>query len=77
MFKDCFGKILQEGDDIIVSVHDILHEGRILTKTNDFIIISFKYWDNGKQEEGTLCYHPDGDIGLNIINENVMNIYKI
>ena len=79
MFKDCFGKPLREGDDVIVSVEDnVLCDGIVLNDGGNFIIIGYHYWVNEKEMERTLSYHmTDGDMGLIFINGKFVNVYKI
>lgn len=72
MFKDCFGNKLQDGDDVIISVDDILHSGIVMKVLDDFIIIYYNNWVDGKEKEYDLQYHlSDTDGG------KLQNIYKL
>jgi len=72
MFKDCFGKVLKDGDDVIVSIDNVLYDGIVLKELNDLIIISYHYWKHRGEIEHDLQYTSS-----NLVDGKLLNVYKI
>ena len=72
MFKDCFGRPLRDGDDVIVSIENVLYSGIVMKELDSIIIIFYNYWEEGKEKEHDLQY------GLtDLVKGKLMNIYRI
>ena len=72
MFKDCFGRPLRDGDDVIVSIENVLYSGIVMKELDSIIIIFYNYWEEGKEKEHDLQY------GLtDLVEGKLMNIYRI
>ena len=68
-FKDCFDKEIKYGDDVLISVENVIHCGVVLEMTENKIVISIQVWfgENEIMKEET--YYNNG--------ENLRNIYKL
>lgn len=71
LYFDCFNNILENGDDIVISISNKLYCGIVLECTNEYILISYQKYKNGKEISRTKKIHPDA------LNCYLSNIYKI
>jgi hypothetical protein len=71
LYFDCFNNILEEGDDIVISINNKLHCGIVLECTNDYILIDYQSYKNGKEISHFKKITPDA------LNCYLSNIYKI
>ncbi len=71
LYFDCFNNILEEGDDIVISISNKLYCGIVLECTNDYILISYQSYKNGKEISRSKKITPDA------LNCYLSNIYKI
>lgn len=71
LYFDCFNNILENGDDIVISISNKLHCGIVLECTNEYILISYQSYKDGKEISRTKKIPPDA------LNCYLSNIYKI
>lgn len=72
MWKDCFGKKLSVGDDVIITINNCLYSG-IITEMNDKCCrLFYNNWVDDKEEEFGVFFHSS-----NHEDNKLKNVYKI
>jgi len=49
VWKDFMGRVLQEGDDVVVSINQKLHTGIILRMNDNILLVSYNWFDNEEE----------------------------
>ena len=49
VWKDCFGRVLKQGEDVILSNDSMLRSGIVIELNDDNVLISYNFWI-GEQE---------------------------
>ena len=71
-FLDCFDKELKDGDDVIISINDVLYCGIILEMTDECFIIDYQTWKGEEEIIKSIKYY-----NYDMINGKFLNIFKI
>lgn len=72
MFLDCFGKRLRAGDDVIITIDDVLYDGFVVDVYGDMILFTYHYQYDEEDLDRDIKYY-DYDTHKN----KLLNIYKI
>lgn len=56
VWKDFMGRVLQEGDDVIISFNGKLYTGIIIRMNDNILLVSYNWFKNGKEIEEETWY---------------------
>lgn len=64
VWKDFMGRVLQEGDDVIISLNEKMYTGIIIRMNDDILLVSYNWFKDGREIEEETWYSsplvPDG-----------------
>ena len=72
MFKDCFDKEIKDGDDVLISIDNIIYAGIVLEISETKIEIVRQVWYG---DEEIMVHHTYYNYGYG--SNKLSNIYKI
>jgi hypothetical protein len=71
-YLDCFGYQLKDGDDVLVSIYDIIYCGIISEMTDEYFVIDYQTWKGEEEIIKRIKYY-----NYDTIKGKFLNIYKI
>ena len=71
-YLDCFGYQLKDGDDVLVSIDDIIYCGIILEMNDEFFVIDYQTWKGEEEIIKRIRYYV-----YDAVQGKFRNIYKI
>lgn len=62
VWKDFMGRVLQEGDDILVAVRSRLHAGIVISIEDSILRFSYNWFESGTEYEASVKRESDSDV---------------
>ena len=72
-YLDCFGYPLKDGDDVLISIDNVIYSGIIIEMTDEYFVVDYQIWKNEGDEEiikNIKYYNYDA------VQGKFLNIYK-